>query len=457
MGVRNAILTLVDEINSTDKEIQVYGPIIHNPQTLKVLEERGVKIIKNLDSIKSKNIAIRTHGVPIEEYREIKAKAFEVINLTCPRVAKVQAIIKKHAKEGYFTIIVGDKNHAEVLSLQSYAEKGYHIVSRIEDIETIPGAAKYVILSQTTIDREFFQEVVDILGHELPECVVIDTICDSTKRRQDDVLCGIEDGIDTLVVVGGKNSANTRRLAKIGLDHGIETIHIETESELKTDRFIHTKNLLVTAGASTPGWIINNVLEKLYEIKFKKSNFVLKSLKSLVEFFVRSNLLSSLSAFFMSILSQWYMSMEVDMTYGLIAFLFVFSMISINNYFDKEFLKNSNSYKYTVYAEIGFYLFIISLLSIAVSIILVLNYDLLTIMVCMISYIIGFLYSTIPVKKYTERINNLVLKKIYYSKITSSFGWILVAVVLPFLGNEYNVIPIIGLCSIFFAMVLLRQ
>lgn len=232
MGVRNAILKIVDKLNTTDEEILVYGPLIHNPQTIDVLDKRGLKTIDNFDNITDKDVAIRTHGVPIEENRLLKSKARRTYNLTCSRVGKVQAIIKKYSRDGYHTVIIGDKNHAEVIGLMSYAKSGITVLENIDDIVNIPTGRKYLVVCQTTHERTLFEDIVSKIKNRYKNVVVIDTICDSTRLRQKDVNDAIAKGIDTLVVVGGKNSANTTRLAKIGMDNEVKTLHIETEEEL---------------------------------------------------------------------------------------------------------------------------------------------------------------------------------------------------------------------------------
>ena len=140
MGVRNAVLKIIKEINSSEEEIRMYGPLIHNPQTIDILSRRGLITIKDLGDIKGKQIAIRTHGVTLDENRIIKEQASRVINLTCPRVARVQGIIKKYSKQGYFTLITGDADHPEVKCLKSFAGSGVFVISGASDLEKIPAA-----------------------------------------------------------------------------------------------------------------------------------------------------------------------------------------------------------------------------------------------------------------------------------------------------------------------------
>jgi len=268
IGVKNAILKITEEIDGKNSEtILVYGPLIHNPQTLKMLSERGVITINDLTDISNKTIAIRTHGITVKEFEILKKRAKRIINLTCPKVSKVQTIIKSHADKGYFTIILGDKNHAEVKSLKSFAHNGCKVISSSKGIRFIPEAPKYLLVSQTTFDKKIFKLVKDILKSKFEHIVIKDTICDSTSHRQDDLLKAKEKGITVLIVVGGKTSANTNRLAEIGNSYGFRTYHIETESELNGLQFEKDDSVLVTGGASTPEWVIHSVLDRLNNAK----------------------------------------------------------------------------------------------------------------------------------------------------------------------------------------------
>ncbi len=457
MGVRNAVLRIVDEINSSEDEILVYGSLIHNPQTVSALEKRGLKTIHNLDDIENRQVVIRTHGIPGDEYELIRERALKTINLTCPRVARVQGLIKKYSKNGYYTIIIGDKDHAEVIGLQSYAESGFHIVQREEDVNTIPDADKYLVISQTTIEREFFDRMVDIIGVTFKNVEIIDTICDSTKNRQDDVLCGIDENITKLIVVGGLNSANTNRLAKIGRDNNIPTYHIETDKELSPDDFSENDTVLVTAGASTPGWIINNVLERMFSIKFKKSNVVINSLKLFLEFIVRTNIFSAFASFVMTHIAQRYAGFEPEINLSLLSFLYIFSMISVNNYFDREFLKASHSYKYEIYEKYGIFLFVLSLISMGVSIFLSAEYGWLPIAVLLVSYGIGLIYSTKILRTLFSMINLPAVKNVYHSKTATDLGWLVPIVLLPWLHFQEHALLFTTIGAFFFVLISLRH
>ncbi len=457
MGVRNAVLKIVDELNSSDENIFVYGPLIHNPQSIEVLRKRGLITINSLDEIKDKQVAIRTHGIPLSENREIRGKAARTINLTCSRVAKVQSIIKKYSRDGYFTIIVGDRDHAEVIGLKSYAGSGVFVVSHKDDIDRIPLSEKYIVVSQTTHERAQFEDIVNAIKMSFTNVNVIDTICDSTRLRQDDVIEAIKKGIDTLVVVGGKNSANTSRLAKIGIDNGIKTFHIETDDELKTADFKNSNYVLVTAGASTPGWIINNVLEKLYTIKYSKSNVFTKTLKMYFEFLVRSNIISSIAAFIMVLIAQKFAGLQPEYKSGIIASLYIFIMYSVNNYFDRHFLVKSNSYKYSVYKNFGLLLLSLSILAFFISLYLAYTLSPLLMYTILLPYFFGIIYSAPFSKSIIKKINWKVFKKLYSSKIITSFGWLVGVIYVPYFMQGVGALEYTAMALFFCLFIFLRN
>jgi (E)-4-hydroxy-3-methyl-but-2-enyl pyrophosphate reductase len=456
MGVRNAILRIVHEINKSEGELYVYGPLIHNPQTINVLHGRGMRTVNTLDGVSGQRIVVRTHGIPVDEIKYLKQCASRVINLTCPRVARVQAIIKKESGRGCHTIITGDRDHAEVTGLMSYASRGVTIISDIGEIGSIPPAESYVVVSQTTFDRILFKKIVDRILERYGKVQVYDTICDSTRFRQEDVITGILQGNDTLVVVGGKNSANTKRLAQIGRDNNITTLHVETEDELNEEDFTDSKSVLVTAGTSTPGWIINNILEKLYAINFKKGNILIKAIISILQLIVRTNLFSSVAAFFLTLMAMDYAGMAINMTFPLLSFLYIFSMYSINNYFDKNLLKLSNPYKYDIYEKYGVPLLLVSIASMALSIYLASRSNIICTSVVAGSYILGFLYSTGPVKEVVRKTMPELFRKVYNSKIVVCFGWIIVTVLIPMLGTSISIPALISFSSLVFALIFLR-
>ncbi|MCU0821965.1 MAG: 4-hydroxy-3-methylbut-2-enyl diphosphate reductase [Spirochaetes bacterium] len=378
IGVKNAVLRIIKEINSTDENILIYGPLIHNPQTIDMLSARGLTTIKELKNIEDRPIAIRTHGIPLAEKKEIEKKSKRIINLTCPRVMKVQKIIEEHSSGGYFTIITGDEDHAEVIGLKSYAASGVIVISAMEDIKKIPPADRYVLVSQTTFDKFQFEIIRNELNRKIPGIRVFNTICSSTHDRQDEILKEIKNGVDAVVVIGGRDSANTKRLARICADNNMKTCHIETETELDKTEFIGVENVLVTAGASTPGWIINNVLEKLEIINTSGKNFFSRFIYRVSVFAVRTNIISSLGACFLGLFAQKYMGMKYSVRLALISALYVFAFLNISSLSEIEFIKKISPHKFDMLFKNRRAVLYLSLLSAAGYMVLIFQFTSIT-------------------------------------------------------------------------------
>ncbi len=458
MGVRDAILEIVSELNGTDEEVYVYGPLIHNPQTVDILSRRGLTTINDLNDIDDKVIAIRTHGIPIEKLREIKKRSKRYLNLTCPRVSRVQGLIKSYSQKGYFTIIIGDREHAEVLGLKSYASAGVVVISSADEIQNIPAAEKYIAVSQTTQDEEQFNIIVEKLVTQLSNVKIFNTICDSTHNRQKDIREGIEKNIDALVVVGGKHSANTLRLAQMSRECGVKTFHVETEAELNAVDFKDVDHVLVTAGASTPGWIINNVIERLYDIKYRNTNKIISFFIKVLEFTIRTSLHSAAAAAFISLFSQKFIKHELDFIPALISFLYIFAMYTINNFLEMEFLLVRNPVKYSSLNKYKKLVMPLAVISLAVSFVMVSRYSIPVIVIYSVLCVTGTMYSTGLVKGIVYKLKFSMVKRLYELKnIVSAFGWLICTTLMPLMILRADPYSYIALGSFIFSLILLRN
>ncbi len=437
MGVRSAVLKIVKELNASPDEIYMHGPIIHNPQTTAILGKRGLRTLRDEESLAGKTIAIRTHGIPREKLTKIRNESKRIINLTCPRVAKVQAIINKHSRDGSFTIITGDEEHAEVIGLKSYARSGVMVISNAKNIPPIPPARRYLVVSQTTFDRELFDAIICRLNEKLENRLLIfDTICDSTRDRQQDVAAAIERGIDVLVVVGGRNSANTRRLADLAREKGTRTFHVETADELPPDGFNKSDYVFITAGASTPGWIINNVLEKLFSIQYSHRGILLAYMKKFIEFIIRTNILSSIAAFFITAFTSFYIRGNHSCALQLAATLYLFSMYSFNNCLTAPQLRESNPYKYNLYHKKRLPFLITAGLCALVACMLVIPFGAAISGIYFASTFLGVVYSMTFFQNMIKKTGNVLLSKAYNSKtIVTSLGWVIVCALVPLIAE----------------------
>jgi len=288
MGVRRAVRMVLDAADDprSAAPIRTRGPLIHNRQVLKVLERRGVAVLEESDSDESGTIVVRAHGLTRQEQQRLRERCAELLDATCPHVRRVQRIVEQYAAQGYMCIVVGDRGHAEVEGVLSYAEGAGHVVSGPDEVDALPDAERVVVVAQTTQDEGVFRETVKRAEARYECCLAFETICRSTGQRQAEVrrLAG---QVDAMIVVGGLDSANTRRLAEISAATGTPTFHVETEKELNVDEILRHRKVGLTAGASTPNWMIKRVIRLLEDEHGRRSNaagFALRSvLRGLVD------------------------------------------------------------------------------------------------------------------------------------------------------------------------------
>ncbi|SLM31668.1 IspH [Desulfamplus magnetovallimortis] len=339
MGVRRAVDMVLDAANSTNDPICTYGPLIHNPQVLKMLEDKGIPAISRIPETAKGTVLIRAHGVPPESQHELEQAGFKVINATCPRVIRVQTIIRKHAEKGYATIIIGDRDHPEVKGLMGYSAGKGHTVCSMEELADLPCFEKAVIVAQTTQDTSLYDDVKKWATINHPHYKLFDTICDSTEKRQAEVR-QIARTHDAVVVVGGKESGNTKRLAQIASETGKFYVHIEDISELEKSHLQQlgsAESIAITAGASTPNWIINKTFRSLETELDKKDRAISSSLivmsRQIRNFLLRTNLLLAAGAGSMTYACSKLQNMEHILIHSFIAMLYVLSMQIMNNLF----------------------------------------------------------------------------------------------------------------------------
>jgi 4-hydroxy-3-methylbut-2-enyl diphosphate reductase len=344
MGVRRAMdlaLAAARE-REPDEIIHTYGPLIHNTQVLRMLEERGVLCLKRMEEAEGGRLIIRAHGIPPQEMKAVKSRGFEVTNATCPKVARVQGIIKKHALQGYHVVIVGDESHAEVVGLQGFANGRARVLSTIEEVDSLPEMDKVLVVAQTTQDEQAFLEIVERLKHRYPQTQVYNTVCDSTHRRQEEVR-GLCREVDAMVVVGGKESANTKRLAEIAAATGVPTFHIETEGDLDREKLRSFSLVGVTAGASTPNWLIRRVVQELDSIQPRGASPLPRIIKRFVRFLLQSNLYVAGGAGCLSFAAAVLRGARVQAVDVAVTILYVFAMHVLNRYADRAAYYNDPS------------------------------------------------------------------------------------------------------------------
>lgn len=352
MGVKRAMNIVLDAANKEKGKIYTYGPLVHNPQAIEMLRQKGVEILSG-DAVSDATVIIRAHGISPEERRKIKTGGNLLCDATCPHVARAHAIIKKEIREGYHAIIVGDRGHAEVNGLLGYADGNGFVLENPQEVDTLPEMEKACVVAQTTQDRKTFESVVARLRERIPDVRVHDTICDSTNLRQKEVM-ELAQEVDAMVIVGGKDSANTKRLYEISKAAGAPSFHIENEDEIDPLGLERYENIGVMAGASTPNWVINKVIDKINCLIKKRKSRTYRLLESIGDFLVESTLYLGLGAVSMCYAGLIFQGIRPEPAILSIAFLYVFATHVFNRYTERmkdEFFDPARTRFFTDYGR----------------------------------------------------------------------------------------------------------
>lgn len=268
-GVQRAVETSIDIKKKYNKKIYTLGPLIHNSDVVSFLEQNDIYAIdyENINDLQEGDVVIiRSHGIPEAVFNDLKSRGLEVIDATCPFVTNIQKKVKKYSKEGYNIIIVGDENHPEVIGINGWCDNKATITKNGEFNKELSN--KICAVSQTTEKKENWDKTLDAINDGTREVLSFNTICSATEVRQkssDD----LSKEVDAMIVIGGKNSSNTTKLYEIAKHNCENTIHIENSNELPKE-YINNKNFKkigITAGASTPDWIIREVINIMQDEK----------------------------------------------------------------------------------------------------------------------------------------------------------------------------------------------
>lgn len=269
-GVDKAIKTAN---NSIGKEpIYTYGPIIHNEQVVQELEGKGIKVINDLNEIENLPkgfIILRSHGVGKEEIKTIKDKGFKIIDATCPYVKRIHKIVKESSEQGNKIIIIGNPNHPEVIGIKGWSSSEVFIIEDLQDIGNLKLSIEddYTLVTQTTFNFLKYEEIVKKLQNEKIRVMIYETICNATEERQMEAI-ELSKKATKMIVIGGKHSSNTQKLYYICKSICEDTYHIETAKDLVLNVFNDNDIIGITAGASTPKHIIEEVIINVRRTKF---------------------------------------------------------------------------------------------------------------------------------------------------------------------------------------------
>ena len=264
-GVERAI-DIVKDAAKEYNHVVTFGPIIHNPQVVGELKEAGVATIKSLDEVsKDMSVVIRSHGIERTEAEYLAENAGNVVDAACPFVKKAQIAAARLSKSCDYIVILGESDHPEVKGIVSYIDIPYKVIESAEEASALEYVEKYGFLAQTTQNIGIFENAVEKLKHKCSELSIAKTICSATEKRQDAAI-EVASKVEVMIVVGGKNSANTTRLYHLCKEICPNTYHVETVAELRVDMFQGISKVGLTAGASTPTYLLEKVREYILEV-----------------------------------------------------------------------------------------------------------------------------------------------------------------------------------------------
>ena len=263
-GVKRAVDTVYEQLEKNPERIYTYGPIIHNEEVVKDLKEKGIDVInegEDLSAFEKGTVVIRSHGVAKECYDKLEAAGFHIVDATCPFVLKIHRYVEEYSKKGYHIVIIGNASHPEVEGIRGWCNPaGTTVINGEEEAKNFAAKAgeKICIVSQTTFNYNKFQELVEIMQEKGYDIIVLNTICNATEERQREAAELAKD-VQAMIVIGGKSSSNTQKLFEICKKECENTYYIQTLDDLNLQKLQSIDNVGITAGASTPNKIIEEV------------------------------------------------------------------------------------------------------------------------------------------------------------------------------------------------------
>ncbi len=432
-GVKRAIDITLETADGKSEPTFTYGPLIHNPQLINLLESKNIRVKTDLDAISGGELIIRTHGITPQQRSLIKERGITIKDATCPLVARVQGMIKKCSYRGYAIVIVGDQEHPEVVGLKGFAVTPVHVISSPEDVKGLPKQyEKVFVCAQTTCGIGNYGRTLEKLRGLYKNLEVGETICDATTERQTEVI-ELTKQVDALVVVGGRESANTARLASIAREEGLPVWHVESESELDLETLGEFDSIGVTAGASTPKWVIDNVVVKLKQMD--SSSRGPASFTQLLRFLIKSEIYLSLGATALTYVNMKVMGVPLSPTPLAISFCAILSTYLLNQIFLPDELRKSNLRKYGYHLKYADFFKYLAISAGVVGVFLSFNAGIEIFGIYLLLILLGSTYGVN--RPFFERMLGPFskLSRIPASKdILAGFAWGIVTVAIPYIA-----------------------
>jgi len=265
MGVRAAMnkVERASDLAGHNKNVTTYGPLIHNAQAIEKLAARGVGQVNTPDEVDGGTVVIRAHGVPQEIYKKLKSRGAAIVDGTCPRVLRSMKVVERYCQAGCHVILVGDEDHGEVQAVASYSDDVTVVENRVQAAQ-IDVPDESLVIAQTTVSQREYDAVCEVLLEKNKNITIIQSICPATQERQT-ALKKLAQEVEAILVIGGKNSSNTKRLYDLAVETGRPAWHIESCEEVPGE-ISDFDSIGITAGASTPDWVIDEVEKRIKEL-----------------------------------------------------------------------------------------------------------------------------------------------------------------------------------------------
>ncbi len=438
MGVKLAIEKTLASVEQGRQPVYTHGPLIHNRQAIEMLQAKGVRDIEECPAAEEGVVVLRAHGVPPAVQQSLLARGLEVVDATCPHVLASQRRIEQCAALGYTIVLAGDKDHAEIEGLRSRAGSRCHVVSTVEEARALELASPACLIAQTTFSTRLYDEIATALREKLPDIEVVQSICRSTEKRQEEAL-RLSGEVEAMVVVGGRHSANSRRLAEICRLSGKPTFHVETAAELDPQALSRFRVVGLTAGASTPNWVTRSVLQALEDMTSHepKTHWWLWRVLAVL---TRSNVYSALATVALTYACCQLMGiLDPSPIFLLSAFCYVFAVTTLNRLALGEEPAELQPPRVAFYHRHAPPLFAASaLLALGSLASLALSRHWTPLILLLIAYALGVAYSVPLVPQRARRSLRIArLKDLPGSKdIFIAVGWGVVCALIPWVGHQ---------------------
>jgi len=403
---------------------------------MNLLESKGVQVARNISTLKHGTIIIRAHGIPPQDRKLLKASGLKIIDATCPRVARVQALIRYHTHKGYLAVIVGEPDHPEVIGLKGHGNGNAVVISTSEEVSVLPESEKVLVVAQTTQEKQAYERIVETIKKRFPKALVFNTICGATESRQEEVRA-LAAHVDGIVVVGGFHSGNTRRLAQVASSTGLPVFHIETDQQLDREKLSAMETIGVTAGASTPNWMINKVVQKIESIRSRKETALDRFLRYFIKFIFQTNIVAAFGAFSLAHAMNVLSGRPPDLVLPSLSFLYIYAMHVLNRLLDKGASTYNDPERASFYRKYRSLLILSGVVAIAGALLLSTFLGLPALLATAGLSLVGTIYSLpiVPLRKrHLWRYSKI--KDIPGSKtFAQAFAWGAVMALLPLLGT----------------------